>query len=196
MTKKRRLHWNARCPRCVNCSSDGHDRRANGFCAQCSPAAQKLRVMRTWDRDDPETWSGCALRGRTWFADVGITAQDYFDQAKSMLENELDNRRRLEAQVHGDEPIDSVLIEYALIELGRIVKIPHPDHYRGWAGIMDHFGREERRLIYGFLQDFIMNRPRSSFWVRAYHAAFRRKDYNRRREERRLEFAERVAGAP
>ena len=47
--------------------------------------------MRAWDRDHPDTWSGCALRVPMWFGDGGITAREYFDQAKSMLENELDN---------------------------------------------------------------------------------------------------------
>ena len=99
--------------------------------------------MRAWGRGDRDTWSGYSLRGRTSLTDVGITAQDYFDQAKSMLQNELDNRRRLEARVYGDEPIDGLDIEHELIELGRIVKIPHTDRYHGWAGI----GRAAARAL-------------------------------------------------
>lgn len=190
MRARRRLRWNARCPRCVNCGSDGHDRRPNGYCARCSPAAEKLRAMRAWDRDDPDTWSGCGFRGRVWFHGVGITAQDYFDQAKSMLEVELHNRSQLEAQVHGDGPIDGLAIEHALRDLGRVVKIPHPDHYVGWATTIDHaLGRREKQMVYGWLQDFLMNRPRASIWVRAYHAAMRHRERARRLADLRRDAA-------
>lgn len=108
--------------------------------------------MRTWDRDDPETWSGCEFRGCVWFDGVGFTAQDYFDRAKSMLEVELHNRKRLEARLHGNEPLDGLAIEYALRELGRVVKIPHPDHYVGWATQIDHaLGRREKQMVCGSL---------------------------------------------
>jgi hypothetical protein len=181
MKTRRRLQWNARCRYCVNCGSDGADRRPNGYCARCSPAAQKLRLMGTWDREDPDTWTGCAFRGRIWFEGVGVRPQDYFGQAKSMLETELHNRKHLEAQLHGDEPIDGLAIEYALIELGRVVKIPHPDHYHAWATPIDHtLGTEEKQMVYGWLQDFLMNRPRPSIWIRAYHAAMRHRERARR----------------
>jgi hypothetical protein len=137
--------------------------------------------MGTWDRADPDTWIGCSFHGRVWFDDVGITAQDYYDQAKSMLETELHNRKHLEAQVHGDEPIDGLAIEHALRDLARVVKIPHPDHYVAWATPIDHtLGRREKQMVYGWFQDFLMNRPRASIWIRAYHAAMRHKERARR----------------
>jgi hypothetical protein len=175
--KKRRLRWNARCPRCVNCDSDGVDRRPNGYCARCWPAAHKLRLIQTWNRDDADTWVGCSYRGRHWFVGRTFSAQEYYDQAKSMLEIELHNRKHLETQLHGDEPIDGLAIEHALRDLSQVVKSGEPDRYFGWASTIDHaLDREGKQIVYGWLQDFLMNRHRVSIWIRAYHAAMRRKD--------------------
>jgi hypothetical protein len=126
-------------------------------------------MMGTWDRDDPDSWIGCPLRGSQWFFG-GITAQLFFDQVKSMLETDLENRKHLESQIHGDERIEGIDIEHAIVALGKAVKIPNPMHYYNWASLLDHdLDRRAKQIIYGCLQDYLMNRPRRSIWSRAYH---------------------------
>jgi hypothetical protein len=131
-------------------------------------------MMASWDRNDPDSWVGCPLRGRRWFFGE-YTAQRYFDQAKSMLEIDLHNRKHLESQVHGDERIEGLDIEHAMIAVGKLVKIPNPMHYFNWATSLDHaLDRRAKQIIYGCLQDYLMNRPRLSIWSRAYRELMRR----------------------
>ncbi|MHB8390674.1 MAG: hypothetical protein ACYDA1_00050 [Vulcanimicrobiaceae bacterium] len=137
--------------------------------------------MATWDAANPETWITCSYQGWQWFGS-GITPVEYLDAAKALLETELQSRKHLERQLRGDEPIDGLSIEYALIALGKIVKTRNPDHYHGWATTIDHtLGQAERRLVFGWLQDFVRNRHRISVWIRAYRHATQRRDYARRR---------------
>ena len=177
-----KLYWNERRPTCTNCDSNFSDRRPNGYCARCWPSAKKLRAMSKWDRANPETWVGCSYRGRHWFH-AGLTCTEYYDTAKSMLEVELHNRKHLEQQVHGDAPIDGLSIEHALIKLGGVLHMRDPNHYYNWATSIDHaLGKREKKMVYGWLMHFLLNRPHSSFWARAYYRASERRQSRLRRE--------------
>jgi hypothetical protein len=178
-----RLRWNKRQPACVNCGEVDADRRPHGYCAHCWPSAQKLRWMESWNYSDSATWRGGSYQG--WNMWPGITPREYCDAAQELLENELYVRRLVASQLRGEEPIEGLTIEYALRELGRILKLPNPDYYAHWATTIDHtLDEESKRLVYGWLENFLSNRPQRSIWQRAYYRAQRRK--NRERDQKRL----------
>ncbi len=109
-----------------------------------------------------------------------ISPEEYCEAAKELLENELHDRKYLASQLRGEEPIDGLSIEYALREIGKVLKMPNPDHYAGCATTIGHtLDEKSKQLVYGWLEDFLLNRPRRSIWNRAYGRAQRKKDRER-----------------
>lgn len=108
--------------------------------------------------------------------------EQYCAAARELLQGELEVRQQIASQVRGDAPIDGLSIEYAIRELGQVVKIRNPDRYAGWANVIDEkLDGESKRLVYGWLQDFLLDRPQRSVWIRAYYRAQRKRERERKR---------------
>ncbi len=136
--------WSRQHDRCVNCGVDTYAHKARGYCVQCYPIAQRVRVIKAWRPGQPVPHE---MRGDL------ISDDEILSRLRQAWVKEY-RRRLARLQWFEEEPKDvsGLDIEHLVNEVAqhmqpRIRRNPQP-HYGIASRINSDFGLAERRALH------------------------------------------------
>lgn len=144
MTRK----WSRSSDKCLNCATTRHRHRARGYCTRCSYLVDRLKIVESWNADDPESLAAFPFGG----ADRRVV-----QKAKAGFAKQLNARLAFlrACEKLRTSYVSGLAIEYQLRRLSELA-----GNRRGWdlhAGLATPIGHEfspeQRRFLFGLLND-------------------------------------------
>jgi hypothetical protein len=136
---------------CKNCGCDPELRaqEGRGYCTRCYPFVNRIAHAKVWNRKVPETLKGMPKHEDNFSEEkFEIFRRECIRQFKERL-GCLRVRQEMRDGVRHVKPLD---LEHKLAKLLREIR-PNALYPRNASYLAKHFGAEERRVMYGLLDD-------------------------------------------
>jgi hypothetical protein len=153
--------WPNRYERCKNCGCDADHRPygSRGYCSRCFYLIRRIENVKAWDRTRPETLRGIdKLVAAGLDDDFEFVRKDFVRQAKARLSC----LRVRQMRRNGELEVEGLDIEHKLGKLLRFLR-PKAAYPQNASDINHHFNSDERRILYGLLDDLEEHLPWKGF---------------------------------
>jgi hypothetical protein len=116
-------------------------------------------MMERWDPTDTKTWIGCPYRG----CHVP-NPEGYALRCKERFNDELEERRLVEARCRGDEPLPSHDVELLIRAFADRVAIRDRKRFELRAALVNSLDRRSLGIVYRLFDDLYSMRAVRSRW--------------------------------
>ena len=178
--------WPERYEQCRNCDCPPEHRAygGRGYCRLCYYLVRRIELAKNWNRARPETLRGIAsgpvvdpvTRKAAGFLTDGFSDEEfenlrseYIRQAKARMRY-LRTREDFRSGAQSVDPLD---IEYKFARLLHFLR-PKAQYPRNASHIARHFNQEQRRVLYGLLDEIEEHMPWEGFILMRALEAMRR----------------------
>jgi hypothetical protein len=157
--------WSRHHDKCVNCKADKYPHKARGYCVQCYPIAQRVKVLEAWAPGQPVPREMHSENYR---------GGEFLSKLRRAWVREYE-RRLAQLRWFEEEPdhISGLDIEYLMNSVARYmrprVRSSRSPHYGIASWINSQFGAAERRALRKLLIDML----RDLRWKPSYSAIYR-----------------------